>query len=219
MGALNTYLLQTRRLLHDALGQFYSDTELTDDINQARNRVCTDTRCLRQLITNAATGLTLTTAQEKYTFATYLNSPVGIGLRVVGISGITVYYGTLRRKLMRWSFTRVDALLRPWQSYQTLPIAFASMGATDVYIAPIPDQAYACDWEVAVTPVALATDADAETIPVMFTPPIPFYAAYLAKFNEQSFGESQLFYQEYLKHRTVARGGYEQYVTPDPYRK
>lgn len=48
---LATYRLECRRLLHDATGKFWSDSELNDYINDARNRVCSDTGCLRRLIT------------------------------------------------------------------------------------------------------------------------------------------------------------------------
>lgn len=49
MGALNTYILQVRRLLHDATGQFYTDSDLTDYINEARSVVAMDSGCVRQL--------------------------------------------------------------------------------------------------------------------------------------------------------------------------
>ncbi len=41
------YITEVRRLLHDANGNFYSDSELTDYINGARDRLVRDTGCLR----------------------------------------------------------------------------------------------------------------------------------------------------------------------------
>lgn len=45
---LSDYLTEVRRLLHDANGNFWSDTDLYDYINLGRNHVVTDTGCLRQ---------------------------------------------------------------------------------------------------------------------------------------------------------------------------
>ena len=53
MATLSSYLTEVRRLLHDANGVFWSDSELTDDINSARERVVRDTGCLRTLIVSA----------------------------------------------------------------------------------------------------------------------------------------------------------------------
>lgn len=47
--ALTEYINQTRRLLHDANAQYWSDAELTDDINQARNRIALDSGSVRTL--------------------------------------------------------------------------------------------------------------------------------------------------------------------------
>ena len=46
---LQTYITEVRRLLHDAAGNFWTDSELTDYINDARNRVAADTSCSRSL--------------------------------------------------------------------------------------------------------------------------------------------------------------------------
>lgn len=48
---LASYRLECRRLLHDATGKFWSDTELNDYINDGRKRSCSDTGCLRRLVT------------------------------------------------------------------------------------------------------------------------------------------------------------------------
>ena len=49
MATLSSYITECRRLLHDANGVFWSDAELTDYINSARERVVRDTGCLRTL--------------------------------------------------------------------------------------------------------------------------------------------------------------------------
>jgi len=49
MATLSTYITEVRRLLHDANGNFYTDSQLTDYINSARDRVVRDTGCLRTI--------------------------------------------------------------------------------------------------------------------------------------------------------------------------
>lgn len=59
---LASYRTELRRLLHDATGKFWSDSELNDYINQARFRVAADTGCIRSLVTAY-----LSTGLEQYT--------------------------------------------------------------------------------------------------------------------------------------------------------
>jgi hypothetical protein len=61
--ALNQYVIQVQRLLHDAAGQFTSVAEIGDYVNAARTRVVRDTGCFRQLQT-----LYLSTGVEVYPF-------------------------------------------------------------------------------------------------------------------------------------------------------
>jgi hypothetical protein len=61
--ALNQYVIQVQRLLHDAAGQFTSVAEIGDYVNAARTRVVRDTGCNRLLQT-----LYLSTGVEVYPF-------------------------------------------------------------------------------------------------------------------------------------------------------
>ena len=49
MATLSTYITEVRRLLHDANGNFYTDSQLTDYINSSRERTVRDTGCLRTI--------------------------------------------------------------------------------------------------------------------------------------------------------------------------
>jgi hypothetical protein len=49
MATLSSYITEVQRLLHDANSVFWSTSELTDYINDARERVARDTGCLRTL--------------------------------------------------------------------------------------------------------------------------------------------------------------------------
>lgn len=63
MATLSEYITECRRLLHDANGNFWSDPELTDYINEARAHLVRDTGCLRKIQT-----LTFVIGQEVYSF-------------------------------------------------------------------------------------------------------------------------------------------------------
>jgi hypothetical protein len=79
MSNITSYILATRRLLHDATGQFYTDSELTDYINDARLRVVRDTGCLRTLVQSY-----ITQGVESYTYG----SLTGVSI-ISGGSGYT----------------------------------------------------------------------------------------------------------------------------------
>ena len=210
MGALNTYITQCRRLLHDANGAFWPDAELTDYINEARNRVAQDTKCLRRVVTS----LTLPSGQETYTPQSFIPT---YGPRLVDVMGISIYINNTRIKLQYYAYTQFDALMRYWVNYQQWPVAFSRVGATIIYVGPVPNQDYVSDWDVAVNPAALASDSDPEEIPVPFTDVIKFWACYLAKFKEQSLGECQIYKNEYAKNVLMASRSFQTRIIPNPY--
>jgi hypothetical protein len=202
VGALDTYTTYTRRLLTDPNSQYWGTQEITDDINQSRNRVCADTKCLRQLVT----GITLTAAQELYPISATVSTgtPANLGAYVVEVISVTIYWGNLRVKCQNRSFTEQDAKLRIFQNYQTRPGSLAMMGGNNVYLNPVPDQAYTSDWDVVIIPAPLTSSASIEVIPPVWQPIVPFYAAYLAKHSEQSLEEADIFYKRYLTERQAA---------------
>lgn len=185
---LSTYLFRVRRLLHDANASFYTDLDLTDYINQARDRVARDTACLR----NLAQNVQLTAGQEIYAANSLPGSPY-----VLDVFGVTLYYGTQRFKLGRLPWSEFDVICRPWVTYQQRPVYFTRYSPGVFYVGPKPDQDYLTDWDVIYTCTPLASDADAETIPIPFQEPVQFFAAHLAKYYEQSYGESKVFEEQY----------------------
>jgi hypothetical protein len=217
LGALDTYTTYTRRLLSDPNAAYWQAQEITDDINQARVRICADTKCLRQLVTN----ISLTAGQELYPIPATINTgtPSGLGLYVVEIMSVTIYWGNLRVKCQNRSFTEQDAKLRIFQNYQTRPGSLAIMGGNNVYLNPVPDQAYVSDWDVVVVPAPLANSASVEVIPVVFQPLVPFFAAHLAKYSEQSMQESDIFYRKYMVERIAASFAFLSSRWRDAYRR
>jgi hypothetical protein len=209
--ALTNYITQVRRLLHDPNGALWSDSELTDYINDGRNRVCQDTKCLRQV-----TSVTLTAGVEQYTITTLADS-AGLAPRIVDVMGIDLYWGSTRYSLSYAAWTVFNANLRYWQNMQQRPIAFTRMGGLQVFFGPVPDQAYLTDWTVAINPNPLVTDATVEEIPVPFTESIRYWAAYQAKFKEQAMGEANIFENEYRKRLLMNQRSFMTRVIPDPY--
>jgi hypothetical protein len=217
VGALDTYSTYTRRLLSDPNAQYWSAQEITDDINQARIRVAADTKCLRQLVT----GINLTAAQELYPIVGTVNTgnPPNLGVQVVEVISVTIYWGNLRVKCQNRAFTEQDAKLRIFQNYQTRPGSLAIMGGNNVYLNPVPDQAYVSDWDVVIVPLGLTSSASVEVIPLVFQPLVPFFAAHLAKYSEQSMQESDIFYKKYMVERIAASFAFLSSRFRDAYRR
>ena len=94
---LNDYIWFTRRLLHDANANFWTDQELTVDINGARQRLVRDTGCKRVLQTSSVVYNT-----EKYDF-----SGLPEGDQTMDVLTINLYWGT----------TRVPLLYKPWTQF------------------------------------------------------------------------------------------------------
>lgn len=217
MGALDIYNARTRRLLTDGKKQFWTDQELTDDINQARIRVAADTKCLRQLVTD----ITVPAGQEVFNIVDTINrgTPPMLGLLVVEIISATLYWGNLRVKCQNRSFTEQDAKLRTFQSYVTRPGSLAMMGANTCYLNPVPDKDYRSDWDVVLVPQPLNTTADLEVLPVVFQNLVPWFAAHLAKYSEQSISESDIFYKKYINERQAASWAFFGQRWRDAYRR
>jgi hypothetical protein len=211
---LQTYLTEVQQLLHDPNGNFWPVTELTGYINIARNRIASDTKCLRQLVTS----IPLVAAQELYPIAaTVASAPTPMLNNVIDVMGISLYYGNARYKMLYMSFSQFDAYVRAYQSYQTRPVVFTRMGALNIYVGPVPDQAYITDWDCAIEPAALALTTDVDTIPAPFNAPVKYYASHLAKFKEQSYGEADMFEKKYMREGLRAQRVFQTRVLPNPY--
>jgi len=189
MASLSSYITEVRRLLHDANGNFYSDSELTDYINEARTRLVRDTGVLRTL-----QSVTLPQNSETLSFSALPN-----GINTLDVLNINLYWGNTRIPLRYLAWTDFNAQLRYWQNYVGRPVGFSMYGQQTIYFGPVPDQDYQLDVDTVIMPNALTSNSSVEQIPDPYTSPVAFYAAYKAKFKEQSFGESQIFKQEYQR--------------------
>jgi hypothetical protein len=277
MATLSSYLTEVQRLLHDANAVFWSTSELTDYINDARERVVRDTGCLRTLqITNTplsstgvvaipwSNGLVVTAGQfifsnifiYQVTVSGTLNTdaapyPTGSstfppatafvngtatlqyssnceiislaalpnGIQTLDVLNVTLYWGNSRIPLRYLPWTNFNAQLRYWQNYVGRPICFSSYGQGQLYIAPVPDQSYSIEVDTVILPTALSLNSPStvDSIVDPYTTPVAFYAAYKAKYKEQSYGEAEIYKQEYAKHvQAVLNSTYTRRI-PDPY--
>jgi len=276
MATLSSYITEVQRLLHDANSVFWSTAELTDYINDARERVARDTGCLRTLQVTATpisntgvaatawaestpvtagqflfsnifiyevttTGTTGTTAPpypaSGYTFPpatpftdgtaqlTYSGPAEIIPFATLSsgttldILNVNIYWGNSRIPLRYLPWSNFNAQLRYWQNYVGRPICFSVYGQQQIYIGPVPDQAYVVEIDSTILPTALSLNTPNAVDPIQdpYTTPVAFYAAYKAKYKEQSYGEAELYKQEYIKHvQAVLNSVYTRRI-PDPY--
>lgn len=280
MATLSSYITEVRRLLHDANANFYSDSELTDYINSARERVIRDTGCLRTLqvsqtpaspvaggatpyIWTANTAVNLndyifsgiyiymvttagTTGDSAPPYPSTNNgapppstpfangtayftyaAPVEIinytslpnGAYTLDVLNINLYWGNSRVPLRYMPWTQFNSELRYWQNYVGRPIAYSIFGQGQIYLGPVPDQSYPIELDTSILPTALSlsTPTVVDTIVDPYTSPVKFYAAYLAKYKEQSYGESEIYKQEYIKQaQSVLATTFTRRI-PDPY--
>lgn len=270
MATLSTYITEVRRLLHDATGNFYTDSQLTDYINSSRERVVRDTGCLRSIqivqtpckvpdsVTIGSVVATNPTAwqantayaQNAFIFSNifiyqvttagttgasappypqsqqnnitnyppsteFFNGTAGLtyvgnceniyysampqGNRTLDIININLYWGNTRVPLDYLAWSDFNVRLRFWQNYIGRPLAFSNYGQENIYIGPIPDEAYQLEIDTVILPLPLVTNNEVDPIKDPYTSSVKFYAAYLAKYYEQSYGEAEIYKQEYNK--------------------
>jgi hypothetical protein len=269
MPALNDYLYQVENLLHDSNNVFWSQSQLTNYINEARERLVRDTGCLRTIqntqtpiassnpylgTNNNTTPATTWTANTAVTAGQYVFSNIYIyqyqtsgtsgstapayptgtnifppttpfadgtatlqyvqnaeiipfsalpqGIETIDILGINLYWGNSRIPMRYLPWSDFTAQLRYWQNYVGRPICFSVYGQQQFYIAPVPDQSYYIEMDTVILPSALSLTAPTVTDSILdpYSNAVQFYAAYKAKFYEQSYGEAEIFKQEYNKH-------------------
>lgn len=210
MPALSTYINRTRRILHDANATFWSDADLTDYINTARNKVALDTACLRSLETVNLVG-----SQETYA----LNAVTTKLTRAKDVLNIIVVWGNQRVPLLWMAFTEFQANMRVWANFTNMPAVWSNFGLPlgTVYIGPVPNQAYVSYWDILYIPNALVDDTTVDELDYPFDDPVPFYAAYTAKYKEQAYGEAALFEQQYKQKAGWALSSTMTRRMPNPY--
>lgn len=138
-------------------------------------------------------------------------------LRTLDVLNINLYWGNSRIPLRYMPWTDFNARLRYWQNYVGTPVAFSIYGQSTIYLGPIPDQSYTLDLDTVLLPVDLVNLGDVDTIDDPYTSPVKFYAAYTAKYYEQSFGEAEIYLGQYKQQVQAVQASVYTRRMPDPY--
>lgn len=157
---------------------------------------------------NGTVGLTYVGNCENISYAALTNlmgsSPLSpsSGNTVLDILNINLYWGNTRVPMDYLSWSDFNARLRFWQNYIGRPLAFSIYGQGQIYLGPVPDQIYQVEIDCIVLPnqLVLSSANTTDSITDPYNTCVQFYAAYLAKYYEQSYGESEIYKQEYTKH-------------------
>jgi len=207
MATLSEYLLNTRRLVRDANAQYWSDAELTTYINWAMKQRDRDSLMNRSIQTTD-----LTIDQNLYQFNA---SPFNVS--TIDVLSIIVLYGNMRVRLEERVYEEAASLYQPTSSYSGLPTVFAKFGANQVYIAPMPNQAYEAEFDTAVVATDLTVAADADPLPYPWTDPVPFLAAHFARYSLQQYDEAEAMMKAYNDRMTGIFAGARSQMVPYPY--
>jgi hypothetical protein len=139
------------------------------------------------------------------------------GLNTLDVVNINLYWGNSRIPLRYMPWTDFNARLRYWQNYVGTPIAYSIYGQSTIYIGPIPDQSYTLDLDTVLLPEDLVNLADEDSIDEPYSSPVKFYAAYTAKYYEQSFGEAEIYLGQYKQQVQAVQASVYTRRMPDPY--
>ena len=139
------------------------------------------------------------------------------GLLTLDVLNINLYWGNSRIPLRYMPWTDFNARLRYWQNYIGTPVAYSIYGQSTVYIGPIPDQSYTLDLDTVLLPVDLVNLSDTDTIDDPYTSPVKYYAAYTAKYYEQSFGEAEIYLGQYKQQVQAVQASVYTRRMPNPY--
>lgn len=185
--ALNGYLSSVQRLLHDPNSSIYSVSDLTIDINTARNQIALESECIRVL----PSGNNTVVGQEVYTFSS-VNSLIQTTPGVKGINAVksvAVSWGTYKPILDNKVWSEFQAYLRSYstsiQGYPESWSQYAQGASGSIYLWPVPSQISQMDWDCVCSPIDLALDSDLEAIPDPWASVIPYFATFLALLNAQ----------------------------------
>jgi hypothetical protein len=130
---------------------------------------------------------------------------------------ITVSWGSQRIILNRISFTQFQASVRSWTGYTQRPGFCTSYGQNQWYIGPIPDQYYLSEWDTILNPDDLVNLTDVSVVQYPYSECVPYYAAHMAKFQEQSYNEAEKFLEIYTMKMKYSRRSVMMRMLPSAY--
>lgn len=155
----------------------------------------------------AVTAITFTNFGSGYTSAPTATITTAGGAGAVITTGI-LSANTLDvvRVSVTWGGTKTMMKWAPWSTFSAMyrqqvgmqgrPFIWSDYGANQVYVALIPDQTYPVEFDSVVSPADLS-GSTTDPIINIYQAPIKYYAASLAKYFEQSYGEGAVFKKAY----------------------
>jgi hypothetical protein len=117
---------------------------------------------------------------------------------------VNLYWGNTRVPMDYLSWTDFNARLRFWQNYIGRPLAFSVYGQQQIYIGPVPDQVYQIEDRLCCFTFTINVylhQMQQILLMILIQNLLNSMRLILAKYYEQSFGEAEIFKQEYLKTR------------------
>lgn len=202
MAALSDYISQTRQFVRDNLtgaanlnSQFYTDAQVIQWINKARDDIARDTNCTREIAL-----LSLNLGQERYSFSTIIAQLASQGMparTVLWVVGAQLQWTTtLKFALDRLNWAQFTAYYRSIPTFQSFPLKYCEY-AQSIFVAPVPNQSYTLECDTIFLPTPLVNTTDQET--ALYDPwsdLVPLRAASWLKMYQQSWQEV-----DYLKGR------------------
>lgn len=120
------------------------------------------------------------------------------------ILNVYLTWGNTRFQLDWMAFSEFSTKIRRWTTFPSRPTVFSTYGQGAFFVGPVPDQPYICELDTSLNPTALVNSTDVESsIAFPYTEPVAYYAAFVAKLQEQSMEDSKKF--DLLYSKMIAR--------------
>jgi hypothetical protein len=193
---LSTYISRVRQLLQYPGASsilLYTDTDITNWVNQARGQTAGEGECIRAFGTTVAN-----VGQRPYSFASDI---------FLGTSSITGVAAPIHvRRLMYGVGTGQQWIpSRPWEWFDLYSLnnnvpangppeswaQYAQGVFGSYYLDPPPDAQYTLTSDCVCYPINLIDDTTVEAIPYLWTDAVAYFAAYLALLSAQTSQRTQ----------------------------
>ena len=245
--ALTQLITDTRDLLKDTQGLYWTTAQVTRYVNLARQQVATLSGCIRILVYGtspfgataqagtavaggATAGVPATTTfltipgVEKYGFD-YANAYVQAqngGVEFVNdVADCAVSWGGIRPE-MRWlPWEDLQAYARSYNiGVTSYPMLWSTLGDGNngqVWLFPVPTNALEMEWVCYCSPRFIFTDSDPEALPTPWQRYVPFYAAHLGYMNSQRYQQAGLMLDLFEKNSGLSRAAADRGKQGDNY--
>jgi hypothetical protein len=167
------------------------------------------------------TQIQTVTNQEIYSLPTNVSLPQGIA-NVIQVRTIAVNFGgsqgSNQYMLENTDFSELQAYYRFYGPNLVGNPAKWARYNNNIYMRPIPSQAYPMQWDTVCTVINLVDDTTIEALPYPFTDAVPYYAAYLALMNSQRPQDADNMFKLYEQFAGRARKFFQRTMMPSLYR-